>query len=108
MNWAPSTLRPAASKRATIWPIAFRATASGLMMVRVRSMAMAPPPLAEHAGDGGPHVGRTLDGGDAGGFHRLHLLGGGPLAARDDRPRVAHAAARRGGLAADDADERRG
>src|SRR5262249_58945254 len=86
--------------------IAFRATASGLMMVRVRSMAMAPLALAEHARDGGAHVGGTLDGGDAGRFHRLHLLGGGAFAARDDRARVAHAAARRRGLAADEADDR--
>src|SRR5215510_8488725 len=36
--------------------------------------------------------------------HRVHLLGGGPFAAGDDRARVAHSTSRRRGLAADEAD----
>src|SRR6185503_16867830 len=103
---AARTLRPAFSKRAMIWPVAPLATASGLMMVSVRSMAMDPLFLAEDAGDGGAHVRGTLDGGDAGGLHRLHLLGGGALAARDDGAGVAHAPAGGRGLAADEADHR--
>jgi hypothetical protein len=35
-----TTVRPAFSKRAMIWPITFLATASGLMMERVRSIAI--------------------------------------------------------------------
>ena len=66
-------------------------------------MGMDPLFRAEDAGDGGAHVRGALDGGDAGGFHRLHLLGGGALAARDDGAGVAHAAAGRRGLAADEA-----
>src|SRR6188474_849267 len=50
------------------------------------------PFLAHHAGDGGAHVGGALDGGDAGGFHRGHLLGRGALAPGDDGAGVAHAA----------------
>jgi hypothetical protein len=37
---AATILRPAASKRETILPMTFFATASGLMMERVRSMAI--------------------------------------------------------------------
>src|SRR6185503_10540195 len=87
------------------------ATASGLMMVRVRWTAIAEgslPFLAHHTRHGGAHVGGALDGGDAGRFHGGHLLGGGALTARDDGAGVAHAAARRGGLAADEADDRLG
>src|SRR6185295_12220506 len=111
MSLAPSTVRPACSKRAMICPDTPLATASGLMMVRVRWTAIAEgslPFLAEHAGHGGAHVGRALDGGDASRFHGRHLLGRGPLAAGDDRAGVAHAAARRGGLTADEADHRLG
>src|SRR5688572_32902461 len=91
-----------------ICPVTPLATASGLMMVRVRSMAMAPLFRAEDAGDGGSHVGGTLDGGDAGRLHRPHLLGGGALAARDDGPGVAHPPAGRRRLAADEAHHRLG
>jgi hypothetical protein len=38
------TRRPAASSFAVIGPITFRATASGLMIEKVRSMAMAETP----------------------------------------------------------------
>src|SRR5258706_8580719 len=81
------------------------ATASGLMMVRVRWTAIAEvalPFLAHHTRHGGAHVGGALDGGDAGGFHGGHLLRGGALAPRDDRPGLAPPAARPGGLAADE------
>src|SRR5713226_1052530 len=94
-----------------ICPATPLATASGLMMVRVRWAAIAEgslPFLADHAGHGGAHVGGTLDGGDAGGLHGGHLLGCGPLAAGDDRAGVAHAAAGRRGLAADETDNRFG
>src|SRR5512143_3354750 len=111
MSLAARSLRPAFSKRAMIWPATPLATASGLMMVSVRWTAIGDgslPFLAHHAGDGRAHVGGALDGGDAGGFHRGHLLGGGALAARDDGAGVAHAAAGRRGLAADETDDRLG
>src|SRR5258706_13481325 len=87
------------------------ATASGLMMVRVRWTAIAEvalPFLAHHTRHGGAHVGGALDGGDAGGFHGGHLLRGGALAPRDDRPGVAPAAAGRGGRAGDGTPPRAG
>src|SRR5258707_15526583 len=102
MSLAARSLSPAFSKRAMIWPATPLATASGLMMVRVRWTAIADgslPFLAHHAGDGRAHVGGALDGGDAGGFHRGHLRGRGSLAPRDDGARVAHATARRRGRA---------
>src|SRR5438105_8370459 len=110
MSLAARTLRPAFSKRAMICPAAFLAMASGLRMVSVRSAAIGVMcPFAElffahHTGDGGAHVGGTLDRGDAGGLHGLHLLRGRALAARDDRAGVAHAAAGGRRLAADEAD----
>src|SRR5258708_28085592 len=97
MSLAARTLRPAFSKRAMIWPATPLATASGLIMVRVRWTAIADgslPFLAHHAGDGRAHVGGALDGGDAGGFHRRHLLGPGPLAAGADGARLAPSPAR--------------
>src|SRR3972149_408114 len=102
---AARTLRPACSNRLMIWPITPLATASGLMMVSVRSRAMAPglPALAEDPGDGGAHVRGALHGGDAGGLQGLHLLGGRPLPTRDDGPGMAHAATRGRRLAADEA-----
>src|SRR5258706_13509245 len=87
------------------------ATASGLMMVRVRWTAIAEvalPFLAHHTRHGGAHVGGALDGGDAGGLHGGPLLRGGAPCPRDDRPRVAPPAARRGGLAADETHPRAG
>src|SRR5262245_1841395 len=92
-----------------ICPATPLATASGLMMVSVRWTAIAEMSLsflAHHAGDGGAHVGRALDGGDAGGFHGGHLLRRGALAAGDDGARVTHAAPGRRGLPADEADDR--
>src|SRR3972149_8102810 len=81
---AARTVRPACSNRLMICPITPLATASGLMMVRVRSRAMGRGLtfLAEDPGDGGAHVRGALDGDDAGGLERLHLLGGRPLPAR--------------------------
>src|SRR5690348_4429933 len=105
MSFAARTFRPAFSKRAMICPVAPLATASGLMMVSVRWTAIAMGSLsflADHAGHGGAHVGGALDGGDAGSLHGGHLLRRGALAARDDGAGVAHAAARRRGLTADE------
>src|SRR5712671_6472935 len=111
MSLAASTLSPAFSKRAMIWPATPLATASGLMMVRVRWTGIADgslPFLAHHAGDGRAHVGGALDGGDAGGFHRGHLLCRRPFTSGDDGAGVTHPTAGRRGLAADEADDRLG
>src|SRR5258705_7259098 len=111
MSLAASSLSLAFSKRAMIWPATPLATASGLMMVRVRWTAIADgslPFLAHHAGDGRAHVGGALDGGDAGGFHRGHLLCRRPFTSGDDGAGVAHPTAGRRGLAADEADHRPG
>src|SRR5215469_6773807 len=108
MSLAARTCRPAFSKRPMICPATPLATASGLMMVSVRWTAIATgslPFLAHHAGHGGAHVSGALDGGDAGGLHGGHLFRSGALAARDDGAGVAHAAARRRGLPADEADD---
>src|SRR4029453_15357800 len=111
MSLAARTLRPPCSKRAMICPIAFLATASGLMMVSVRSTGMRGsssfPKLffADDAGHRDAHVGGALHGGDAGGFHGLHLLCRGAFASRDDRPGMAHAPSGGRGLPADEADD---
>src|SRR5258708_12341872 len=102
MSLAASTLSPAFSKRAMIWPATPLATASGLMMVRVRWTGIADgslPFLAHHAGDGRAHVGGALDGGDAGGFHRGHLLCRRPFTSRDDGAGLPHPTATRRPLA---------
>src|ERR1700730_17680905 len=103
MSLAARSLSPAFSKRAMIWPATPLATASGLMMVRVRWTAIADgalPFLAHHAGDGRAHVGGALDGGDAGGLHRGHLLCRRPFTSGDDGAGEAHATAGRRSLAA--------
>src|ERR1700716_698030 len=100
MSLAARSLSPAFSKRAMIWPATPLATASGLMMVRVRWTAIADgalPFLAHHAGDGRAHVGGAVDGGDAGGFHRSHLPARRSLASGDNGAGVAHATAGRRG-----------
>src|SRR5262245_61315199 len=95
-----------------IWPVTPLATASGLMMVSVRSTVIEVCgllfPFAEHTRHRRAHVSRTLHGGDASCFERPHLLGRRPLAARDDRARVSHAAAGWRRLAADEAHHRLG
>src|SRR5712691_334093 len=84
------------------------ATASGLMMVSVRSagirstLSFSP----ENTRHGGAHVSGAFDGGDAGDFHGRHLLRGRALAAGDDGAGMTHAEARRRGLPADEADHR--
>src|SRR5260370_37545101 len=97
MSLAARTLRPAFAKRAMIWPATPLATASGLMMVRVRWTAIADgslPFLAHHAGDGRAHVGGALSGGGAGGFHRGHLLGRRSPSPRPGGAGGAHSAGR--------------
>ena len=61
-----------------------------------RSGAGAPDGLAD--------IGRALDDVDAGGGQRFHLFSRCAFAAGDDRTRVAHPPAGRGGLAGDEAD----
>src|SRR5258705_52938 len=51
-------------------------------------------------------AGRRIGDGDAGAPHRLELVAGAALAARDDGAGVAHAAARRRGHPGDEADDR--
>src|SRR5271154_853378 len=84
------------------------ATESGLRIVKVRSnvVLLFPFSLApEHFLDLLAEVrGRTHDA-DARRFERFHLLRRRALAPGDDRPRVAHAAPRRGGLAGDERDD---
>src|SRR6185503_3002679 len=103
--------KPASSILVTTRPTTPFWTASGLMMVRVRSSAIVvlsrwgerSAPASDHAGDRGAHVGRALHGGDAGSLHRAHLLGRRALAARDDGAGVPHAAPWRRRLSADEA-----
>src|ERR1700675_822655 len=95
-----------------IWPETFLATASGLIMVSVRSTAIevmcpfgelsytalalpgfspagrqpvsARTSFADDPRHGRAHVGGAFDRGDPRGRHGLHLLGGRPFAAGDD------------------------
>src|ERR1700741_3310368 len=60
--------------------------------------------LFQGGGEGGAEVRGSFDGTDAGGGHRSVFVLGSALAAADDRAGVAHAAARRRGLARNKAD----
>src|SRR5579875_1270517 len=71
-----------------------------------KKLKILPLCLAEDAGDGFADFRGRLHDVDAGGGEGLHLFGGGALSARDDGSGVAHAAARRRGLAGDEADDR--
>src|SRR5574341_2133425 len=94
-----------------ICPATHLAMASGLMMLSVRSTGIGWSSsfrdlfLADDACDGRAHVGGASDRDDTRSLHGLHLLRRRALPARDDRAGVAHAAARRGRLAADEADD---
>src|SRR5882724_8596676 len=61
--------------------------------------------LFQGGGDGGTHIRRSFNAADAGGGHRGVLVLCGALAAADDGAGVAHTAARRRGLASDEADD---
>src|SRR5689334_23039732 len=105
-------LNPAFSTMSRMPPMPFLATASGLMMPKVRSMAMmfaASLPvgeLAQERSDGLAEIrGRRRDG-DARLAQRRDLVVGAALAAADDGAGVAHAAAGRGGDARDEGGER--
>src|SRR5690554_2355856 len=98
--------------RVMIRPTTPLATASGLMMVSVRSRAMSSllpvtrsGPVAEDAGHRGAHLGRAPDRSDAGCLQGAHLLGGGSPAPGDDGARVSHAPPGRRRLAADEPDD---
>src|SRR5262245_15886574 len=95
------TVKPAASMRARIFPVSRRSTASGLMIANVRSILRA-----KHLSHFRTHVGRTPDDVDARLGERVHLFRRRPLAARNDRARVAHAAAWRCCLSGDETDYR--
>src|SRR5215471_12706756 len=97
-------LNPAFSRRARICPACPAFTASGLMIENVRSVMPSVPLVLESSRDGRADVRGRLDHVDARRLHRPHLFRGGALAARDDGPRVPHAAPGRGGLAGDEAD----
>src|SRR5690606_34802410 len=84
-----------------IWP-----TAAQSMLVRNSSMARVPRYPSEHALEKLAHLGRVLGDLDATGFHHRQLLLGGALATGDDGAGMAHALARRGGDAGDEADHR--
>ena len=88
--------KPAFSRRDRIAPALPAFTASGLMIENVARPSVALPSYFFFSSvlDRRADVGRRLDDVDAGGLHRLHLLGRGALAAGDDRAGVAHAAAR--------------
>src|SRR4029079_10739406 len=65
-----------------------------------------PPLPSERLRRGDAELRRRLDDVDAGGAHRLHLLGRRALAAGDDGAGVTHAAAGRRRAAGDEADDR--
>src|ERR1700676_1226811 len=65
-----------------------------------------PPNLLQCGGHRRTQVGRGFDAADACGAHGRVFVFGGALAAADDGTGVAHAAARRSGLAGDEADYR--
>src|SRR5689334_15024028 len=102
-------------------PVACLATASGLMMARVRCWVFmisrwslvvgrwsdgADTAFLHCIEQGFPDQRRRLHYGDARGFERLHLLGRRAVTAGNDRTGVAHAASRRRGLAGDEGDHR--
>src|SRR5690554_3915833 len=115
----PTGVRPSSSKRAMILPITFFSTSSGLMMLRVRSIAMVV--LQNHVlevggatirqGANSAHrffesfadLGRRARDGDTGCFHGLELLFGRAFATGDDRAGVTHALSGRGRGAGDEA-----
>ena len=97
----PTMRKPAFWIMARISPAWPAATASGLMMENVRSIAHSRLVLNLFADVGG----RGADG-DAGGLHGRDFVLGLAAAAGDDGAGVAHAAAGRRGLAGDEADDR--
>src|SRR3989442_2921215 len=87
--------KPACSTAVTISPMWLAATASGLMIVSVRSIDIL---------HGCPDIGRGLYDANAGLLHGADLFRCDPGAPRDDGAGMTHAAAGRSGLAGDEAD----
>src|SRR5688500_4497397 len=103
-------LKPAFSTMSRMPPMPFLATASGLMMPKVRSMAMDTSlflrNLAQERRLRLAEIGRGGRYGDARLAQRRDLVLGAALATADDGARVAHAAAGRRGDAGDERRER--
>src|SRR5829696_6125029 len=107
------TRRPPASSFWVTPPITFLATASGLMIEKVRSIAMTwvlqtagVPRSLQQLGEGLAHLGGRRRHRDTGGLEGRDLGLGVALATRDDRAGVAHALARRRGDAGDERRDR--
>src|SRR5687767_7563024 len=111
------TLRPPFSRVSMTPPMAPLATASGLMIPNVLSMAICCcsssdflltcwRALLQKRGDRLAEVGGGGGDGDAGGAHGGHLVLRSALAAADDGAGVSHAAARGGRHPGDEAGDR--
>src|SRR6476619_1389342 len=114
MNWASSGFsRSSRSRMAMAYSLPWEATSSArtaaatsLLTTGSRSMRASSGFGPVDLGEGRPDVGRAPGDPDAGLLHRLDLVGRLSAAARDDGAGMAHALARRRGLAADETDDR--